>query len=84
MRSRKALFDIGAAGPLGGLVLAIPLLAIGLMLSEVQPLPTDQSYYMEGNSLLYFTLKWLIFRQALPAGGVDVMLHPIAFARGPA
>ncbi len=80
MRSRKALFDIGAAGPLGGLVLAIPLLVVGLLLSEVQPLPSDQPYYMEGNSLLYFLIKWIIFGQALPSGGVDVMLHPIAFA----
>jgi membrane-associated protease RseP (regulator of RpoE activity) len=80
MRSRKALFDIGIAGPLGGLVLAIPLLIIGLLLSEVQPLPSNQSFVMEGNSLLYFLIKLLIFEQPLPANGLDVFLHPIAFA----
>ena len=80
MRSRKALFDIGAAGPLGGLIVAVPLLIVGLFLSEVQPLPVDQSYYMEGNSLFYFLAKLLIFGQALPSGNVDVFLHPIAFA----
>ncbi len=80
MRSRKALFDIGAAGPLGGLVLALPLLVVGLLLSEVQPLPVGEAYFLEGNSLLYYGIKWLIFGQPLPAGGVDVMLHPVAFA----
>ncbi|MGC9356689.1 MAG: site-2 protease family protein [Anaerolineae bacterium] len=80
MRSRKALFDIGVAGPLGGLVLAIPLLVVGLFLSEVQPLPINEPYFMEGNSLLYFLVKWAIFGQPLPSGGVDVMLHPMAFA----
>ncbi len=80
MRSRKALFDIGAAGPLGGLVLALPLLIFGLMLSEVGPLPAGTPYLMEGNSVLYYLVKWLIFGQPLPAGGLDVMLHPVAFA----
>ncbi|MBN1488111.1 MAG: site-2 protease family protein [Anaerolineae bacterium] len=80
MRSRKALFDIGAAGPLGGLILALPFLVIGLSLSQVQPLPTSESFYVEGNSLLYFMVKYFIFGQPLPAGGVDVMLHPMAFA----
>lgn len=80
MRSRKALFDIGAAGPLGGLVVALPLLIVGLLLSNVEPLPTDQAYFLEGNSLLYFFTKWVIFGRPLPSGGVDVMLHPVAFA----
>ncbi len=80
MRSRKALFDIGIAGPIGGLVVAIPLLFVGLLLSDVQPLPQNQAYYLEGNSLLYFLAKWIVFGRSLPAGGMDVMLHPVAFA----
>lgn len=80
MRSRKALFDIGAAGPLGGLLVAFPLLVLGLSLSEVGPLPVGTPYLMEGNSLLYYLVKWLIFGQPLPAGDLDVMLHPVAFA----
>jgi membrane-associated protease RseP (regulator of RpoE activity) len=37
-RDRKQLIDIGAAGPLAGLVVAIPILFYGLMRSEVGPL----------------------------------------------
>ena len=37
---KRALFDIGAAGPIGGLIFAIPVTIIGLGLSEVHPIPT--------------------------------------------
>ena len=84
MRDRKALFDIGIAGPLGGLVLTIPLLILGLTLSTVQPPPTDLppnvSILQEGNSLLYAGLKYLVFGEWLPRNGRDVWLHPVAFA----
>lgn len=80
MRSRRALFDIGAAGPIGGIVVAIPLLIVGLLLSQVEALPTNEPYFLEGNSLLYYLIKWVIFGQPLPSGGMDVMLHPVAFA----
>lgn len=79
IRSRKAVFDLGISGPLGGLVVAIPLLILGLLLSPVEPLPAG-GYAMEGNSIFYYLTKWAIFGQPLPSGGVDVMLHPIAFA----
>lgn len=78
--NRRVLMSIAAAGPLAGLVVAIPILIIGLLLSEVTPLPTGQPLLMEGNSLLYLGIKFLIFRRVLPGGGVDVMLHPVAMA----
>jgi len=78
-RNRRHLLAIGAAGPLAGLLLAVPILWLGLGLSHVRPLPPE-SYMLEGNSLLYATLKFLMFGRFLPADGVDVFIHPVAFA----
>jgi len=78
-RNRRHLLAIGAAGPLAGLVLAVPILWFGLSLSQVNPLPPG-GYQMEGNSLLYAALKFLQFGRFLPSGGEDVFIHPVAFA----
>ncbi len=78
-RNRRHLLAIGAAGPLAGLVVAVPVLILGLSLSKVLPLPPG-GYQMEGNSLLYAGLKLLMFGRLLPAGGEDVWIHPVAFA----
>jgi membrane-associated protease RseP (regulator of RpoE activity) len=75
---RNALFDVGAAGPVAGLVIAIPLLVIGLSLSPLGPTQPDDM--IEGNSILYALLKYAVFGRWLPSGGVDVQLHPMAFA----
>lgn len=39
--SRNALVDIGAAGPLAGLLIAVPLLFVGVWLSNVERSPAD-------------------------------------------
>jgi membrane-associated protease RseP (regulator of RpoE activity) len=75
---RNALFDVGAAGPVAGLIVAIPLLVVGLHLSELGP--TKPGDFIEGNSILYALLKLAVFGRWLPSGGVDVQLHPMAFA----
>jgi len=77
IRSRKALLDIGAAGPLAGMLVALPVLYIGLRMSEVAPLGKD-GYIQEGQSILYWLMKRLTFGPIPP--GSDVMLHPMAFA----
>ena len=74
---RRKLIDIGAAGPLAGLIVAIPVLAYGLTLSPVGPI---EGGLQEGNSLLYALLKRLVCGVWLPDRGIDVNLHPIAFA----
>lgn len=81
--NRRALLAIGAAGPLAGLVVAIPVLMLGLSLSQIQLLPppgSGQQYLIEGNSLLYAGMKILTFGRFLPGGGEDVFLHPVAWA----
>ncbi len=76
---RNQLIDVGAAGPIAGLVVAIPFLCVGLWLS---PLGTvEPGANMEGNSLLYLAVKYAVFGEVLPtADGRDVMLSPMAFA----
>ena len=77
IRSRDALLDVGASGPLAGLVVAIPVLIHGLNMSEVAPIP-DGSFYVEGRSLLYLgLLAWL--KGPIPEG-YDVWLTPTALA----
>ena len=78
--NRRVMLDIGAAGPIVGVIVAIPVLLLGLSLSEVQPVTTDQIYMLEGNSLLYLLLKYAMFGRWLPGGGLDVFIHPVAFA----
>jgi membrane-associated protease RseP (regulator of RpoE activity) len=75
---RRKLIDIGAAGPLAGLAVAIPVLIVGLSLSEVRPLVGLGM--QEGNSILYALLKFAVKGEWLPGGGRDVMLHPTAWA----
>jgi membrane-associated protease RseP (regulator of RpoE activity) len=76
IRSRDALLDIGASGPLAGLVVAIPVLIYGLAHSRVGP--AELHGVQEGQSLLYMGLKRLVLGP-IPAGQ-DVFLGPTAFA----
>jgi hypothetical protein len=80
IRNRKQLFDIGVAGPLAGLVVAIPLLIYGLSQSPVQHLSPHSSYIQEGNSLLYLGLKYLVHGQILPRDGLDVSINSMTYA----
>ena len=78
-KNRSALLAVGAAGPIAGLVVAIPVLILGLMLSPVQATPHG-AYIQEGNSILYAVLKYLVKGEWLPGNGLDVMLNPVGWA----
>ncbi len=80
--SRNALMEIGAAGPLMGMLVALPVLIIGVALSEVKqiPLASQVEVISEGNSLLYVLVKYVIHGSFLPFAGRDIMMHPVAFA----
>jgi membrane-associated protease RseP (regulator of RpoE activity) len=74
---RNALLDIGAAGPLAGLCVALPVLIYGILESPVGPEPKGD-YWVEGHSLLYKgLLLWL--KGPMPEGH-DILLSPTAFA----
>jgi membrane-associated protease RseP (regulator of RpoE activity) len=75
---RKKLIDIGAAGPLAGILVAIPVILYGLFLSKVTTISSDS--IQEGNSLLYALLKLISKGEWLPSGHRDVALHPTAWA----
>lgn len=66
-RNKRILFDIGVAGPLAGLVVAIPVLFIGLALSTLGRIEPNANSFLEGNSLLYLFAKFVVFGQLLPS-----------------
>ena len=77
IRSRNALLDIGAAGPLAGMAVAVPVIIYGIATSPVEALP-EAPYMLEGRSLLYLALlNWL--KGPIPQG-YDIMLSPTALA----
>ena len=77
-QNKRALFDIGVAGPLAGLVFAVPILLYGLATSEVGPISPNG--LLEGNSILYYLAKFAVFGQFLPSETSDVYLNQIAWA----
>jgi membrane-associated protease RseP (regulator of RpoE activity) len=76
---RKALFDIGSWGPFCGLALAIPAVAVGLLLSDVVAVSQFADHTMSlGNSPLFSLVQRIVLGD-LPSDK-DVILHPIAYA----
>jgi Zn-dependent protease len=82
-RNKRILLDIGLAGPLAGLVIAIPVLLIGLYLSDLGNLPLPsrlgQSFQLEGNSIFYLISKYVIFGHWLPEPVSYNGLNPILY-----
>ncbi len=73
VENRKALFDVGIAGPLAGFLVAVPLMIIGLWLSDVVPRPPRTM----GSSLL---VRWLADVVRPHGPGEALRLHPVALA----
>jgi len=74
--SKKALLDIGVAGPISGFCVAVPVILTGFWLTDLfaMPIPADAGgvVYM-GSSVLYDLLASLF-----PTG--DYLTHPTALA----
>ena len=86
-QTRTALFDVAVAGPLAGLVIAIPALLIGLQNSAVVTGGMEFEHQMlishQGTSMGSSVLLALIAKVALPEAldtGCTVRLSPLAFA----
>jgi membrane-associated protease RseP (regulator of RpoE activity) len=76
--SKKALIDIGFAGPIAGFLVAIPVLCIGLILSGDMAGPVSGDTIPGGTMLIGTSLLFEAFMAmfGLSGGGI----HPLAFA----
>jgi membrane-associated protease RseP (regulator of RpoE activity) len=75
---KRALFDVGVAGPIAGFIVAVPTLFAGLMLSRVEQLPPDYSSGIWlGEPLLFKFAQWMVWGRI--ADGYSVNMHPMAF-----
>ena len=77
-RTRRAMFDIGAAGPWAGFIFALAATAVGLKLSKVTPLDSSAGGIELGNSMLFWGLSRGIL--GVDPNSVEIVLHPLAFA----
>jgi membrane-associated protease RseP (regulator of RpoE activity) len=75
--NRRALFDIGVAGPLAGFIAAVVALVIGLNLSTVVDRTAAHGLQL-GEPLLLQFISWLVVGSLPPQA--DIVLHPIGFA----
>lgn len=76
--TRKALIDIGAAGPITGFILSVAASVIGLKLSTVVSVEETRGALGLGDSILFSLLSRLIL--GVTPDGHDILLHPIAFS----
>ncbi|MEI6614101.1 MAG: site-2 protease family protein, partial [Chrysiogenales bacterium] len=76
--SKKALFDVGLAGPLTGFMVALPIIFIGIAQSQIVPKETLQTGLTLGEPLIFKFIAWLVLGPV--AGQHDILVHPMAFA----
>ena len=83
VNDRRQLLDVGAAGPIAGFLVALPILWLGLTLSHPVPdeavsgmiVPWGGNLLAPGDSII----TWLLRRLTHPHTST-LMLHPMAFA----
>ncbi|HYW65396.1 MAG TPA: site-2 protease family protein, partial [Candidatus Dormibacteraeota bacterium] len=79
IRSARALFDVGASGPIVGFVLAIPAMTYGVLHAKIVP-----SLASDGSADLVFGVPWAmrlisaVIQSNAHAG--DLLLHPVGRA----
>jgi membrane-associated protease RseP (regulator of RpoE activity) len=77
--NRRALFDVGVAGPIAGFVFALPALVVSLMYSRIIPTaaPTGNSIVF-GDPLIFKAIERFLGMRT--PEGYDVFLHPVGVA----
>lgn len=76
--SKKALFDVGIAGPLAGLAVAVPVVILGLMRAELASFPPGSDVLVFSEPLLFRFLAHLIVGERPP--GTDLVMNPLLMA----
>ena len=75
--SKRALLEIGAAGPIAGFIVAIPVTILGLVLTAHDPIASTS---IPGQEMLYNQpLLFSLFTKVVPIPDGSQM-HPMAFA----
>ncbi len=82
-RNKRGLLQIGIAGPIAGFIVAVPVLILGLSLSEIGYLPPTPEaafgHVLEGNSIFYLAAKYVVLGDLLPTpidyGGVSPLFY---------
>jgi membrane-associated protease RseP (regulator of RpoE activity) len=78
IRTRRALFDVGASGPLAGFAVAIPILFYGVAHSHIAPgLTSKDADFIFGVPLALRLAAHYFFPGANP---LTILLHPVARA----
>ena len=82
-KNKRILFDIGVAGPLAGMLIAIPVLFLGLSMSSLNSVQPSPDSFIEGNSLIYLFAKFAVFGKFLPEpasfGGMSPFLYWVRY-----
>jgi membrane-associated protease RseP (regulator of RpoE activity) len=76
--NKRALFDIGVAGPIAGFVMLIPFLWWGIAHSEIVRIDHSGGTLWLGEPLLFKGMSHMIFG-TLPSD-MDLQIHPTGFA----
>ena len=79
--NRKALLDVGASGPIAGLLVAIPVTLLGFWLTEQNAVsaPIDSGSSMYLGSSLFWEFLYIQFSTFLTPSG-DYLSHPVVLA----
>ncbi len=76
--NKKALFDIGVAGPLSGFIVSVPFIILGIKLSKIQMISGNIPYLQLGDPLIFKLLQKILIGD-IPKG-FDLVLHPFGYA----
>jgi membrane-associated protease RseP (regulator of RpoE activity) len=77
VQKRRALVEIGAAGPIAGFLVAVPALFVGLSASKIMTTSATVGLKL-GESIMMKIATWIMYPGL--SDTMDIMLHPVAFA----